>query len=537
MTRSRTLIFLLIAAFLSILSHPVVLGGWKLPDLGFLAFVSYVPLFWVVLHKNESKIFGKVFFFAFLFYLGTLYWLYNALHGYGHLDPAISILVLLILACILATYLSVIFVFSRFVEKRLSIPVFWTLPVFWVALEWCRTQWPLGGFPWAQAGYSQWKNLNLIQISDLFAVYGVTALLIWANLGIFEFIRSFQNKCFSKISVVKIIFVFLLLGLSLVYGSKRKSGIENISKNSPHFSLALLQGNIPQDEKWLSEEAENILKIYQKMTREAFSQKEKAVQLVIWPEASFPYEIALDQPKDFEYVGSFEGDILVGSVSYENKGRLPPATLYTPIDYPVYNSALLIKPGAQFSGAYFKHHLVPYGEYIPLKEILPFIGKLTGQMGEFVRGTEYNLLKSGNAAMGILICYEDIFPSIAQTLTRNGANLLVNITNDAWYGDSSALPQHLSFSTFRAIENRRSLVRATNTGMTASFDAAGNIWGLLPSFEQRILYDQVPLLTVPSFYSQHGDIFAYTCIAFSGLLIVLSLIGRHPGLEPGSHLH
>ena len=126
-------------------------------------------------------------------------------------------------------------------------------------------------------------------------------------------------------------------------------------------------------------------------------------------------------------------------------------------------------------GAYHKQHLVPYGEYIPLKTILPFLDKLTAHVGEFDAGESYATLNSGEARMGPLICYEDIFPDISRNQTRKGANLLINMTNDAWYGDSSALPQHLSFSPFRAVENRRSLVRATNNGMTATLDPLGRI--------------------------------------------------------------
>ena len=511
-------LFIFFSSLLAILSHPTVIFGHHLPDMGWLAFVAYTPLFYLVYKKEKSKVFKNAFCFGFLFYFGALYWLYNALNGYGHLPAVVTFLVLLLLVVILSLYLSLIFIFSKWIEKKTSISCFWTLPILWVTIEWCRSYWPLGGLPWAQAGYSQWKFLTFIQISDLFGIYGVTALVIWINLALLEMFSLLRNKSFQKKSGMRILFVFILTLSTLFYGAHQKSKVESISNQSPHFQLALLQGNIPQDEKWLLEKAEDILKIYQDMTREAFSKKQ--VQLVIWPEASFPYEIARDQQENIDYVGAFPGNILLGSVSYENKGRLPPDTLYTPLGFPIYNSALLIKPRSKLSGVYFKHHLVPYGEYMPFRDVLPFVGKLTSQMGDFIPGTEYNLLESSPAKMGILICYEDIFPEIAQTLVKNGANLLVNITNDAWYGNSSALPQHLSFSAFRAVENRRSLVRSTNTGMTATFDAAGNIWKLAPAFEQSILYDQVPLLDISSFYSQHGDLFAYACLAFSGLLML-----------------
>ncbi len=520
MSKKTKFFWVFISALLAIFSHPMVLGKSDFSNGGFLAFIAYLPLLYFVFQAGEKKPFRLVFLFGILFYLGTLHWLYIALNGYGHLHPLLSVGVLFILVLILATYFTGIFAFSYWMERKLSISHFWTLPLFWVSLEWLRTHWPLGGFPWAQAGYSQWKYLTFIQVADLVGVYGVTALLIWINLAVLEIISFIQKKEGRQKAALKIFFVLLLVLATLIYGVKQKTKVDEISLKAPHFNLALLQGNIPQDEKWLLEKSDEILRIYQEMTHQAFS--EQKISLVIWPEAAFPYEVALDEEEDLEAMGSYPGDLLLGAVSYENKGRLPASTLYTPLDFPVHNSALLIKPGSKLGGAYFKHHLVPYGEYIPLKSVIPFLGKVTGQMGEFLQGTEYNLLESGAARMGMLICYEDIFPEIAQRLVKAGANMLVNLTNDAWYGDSSALPQHLSFSAFRAIENRRSLVRATNTGISASFDASGNIWQRAPVFERKIIYDQIPLLTLSSFYAQWGDLFSYTCLAFSILLVLIA---------------
>lgn len=522
----RNYFWILISAMLAIFSHPIVIMGWDVPDLGYLGFIAYVPLFYVLFHSSKRQSFKLSFFFGCLFYLGTLHWLYKALNGFGHLPPALSVLLLLVLVALLALYLSCIILFSRWIESRLGLSHLLTLPVLWVAVEWCRTHWPLGGFPWAQAGYSQWKFLEFIQSADVLGVYGATALLIGINLAFTQLILNFQNSTFTFRKFFMPGIIFLLFALNLTYGFQRKSEISQVSAQAEHFNLALLQGNIPQDEKWLIEKADEILASYQAMTLEAFAHEDPKVELVIWPEAAVPYEIARDLQTHIDRIGNFPGDVLLGAVTYENKGLLPEDSLYSPLGYPIYNSALLLRKGPQLGGAYFKHHLVPYGEYIPLKDVIPFVGKLTEQMGEFQEGKEYNLLQSGAAKIGVLICYEDIFPQIAAQLTQNGANLLVNLTNDAWYGDSSALPQHLSFSAFRAIENRRSVVRATNTGMTASFDAVGKIWASAESFERKIVYDKVPLLTQSAFYSQHGDIFAYACLAISGLLMLGSLLCR-----------
>lgn len=520
----RSYFWIFFSAIVATLSHPTVIGGWNLPNLACLAFVAFVPLFYILIDVPSAKTFKLSFFFSFIFYSSTLYWLYKALNGYGHLPPWLAVFVLLLLVLILSCYFSFTFLVSKWISHRTGISSFWTLPVLWVATEWLRTYSPLGGFPWAQVGYTQWKALSFIQSADIFGVYGTTFLLVASNLAITNLIKIFRARDFTFKHLLKPISVCLILMANWLYGMHRQQEVSMHASKSEHYRIALLQGNIPQDEKWLLEKSDENLEIYQKMTLEAFANQSEAVQLVIWPEASFPHEIAIDLQSHIDRVGVFPGNVLLGAVTYENKGRLPKGILYSPMGFPIYNSALLFEPGPKLAGTYFKHHLVPYGEYVPLRNYIPFIGKLTNQMGEFLRGTDYKALSSGSAKIGVLICYEDIFPAIARQLTVNGANLLVNITNDAWYGDSSALPQHLSFSAFRAIENRRSLVRATNTGMTASFDAVGKIWALAPKFQQTILYDKVPLLNLESFYSRHGDIFAYACLAISGLLMLGSLI-------------
>jgi apolipoprotein N-acyltransferase len=238
-------------------------------------------------------------------------------------------------------------------------------------------------------------------------------------------------------------------------------------------------------------------------------------EVAIWPESSFPYEVALDHPTLLKAAGSFPKDLIVGTVTYESKGRTPPELLYAPPGTPIHNTALLLRPDGGIGGAYHKQHLVPYGEYIPLKEVLPFVRKLTAQIGEFERGSGYVLLPSGPVQMGPLVCYEDIFPEIARNHVRFGANLLVNVSNDAWYGDSSALVQHLNFSVFRAVENRRSLVRSTNTGITATLDPLGRVQKILPPFQRDTLIDEVAILKDLSFYTKWGDVFAYFCMTFT----------------------
>jgi apolipoprotein N-acyltransferase len=516
------LFIILLSALLAIFSHPAVFFGYRFPNLGFLAWVAYVPLLLLLSKKSGWQQWKAAFFFGVLFYSGATYWLYTAMNQFGKLSPAISVIVLMILVVILAAFFSIIFPLSRFIEQNLKIPRFWSLPLVWVGVEWFRSHWPLGGFPWCQLGYSQAGYPSFIQFADLTGVYGVTAMVVWGNLALVE-VSSFKSRVARHASLFS--FIALIIAV-VIYGSFAQSRISQEIKSSPKFRVGLLQGNIPQDEKWLVERAPEIIQTYQTMTHQAFF---LGADIALWPEASYPYDLSLDRPEDLKLLGEYPKDVVIGAVTYESWQLMHSGIKYVPLGIPIHNTAFLIHTDAEKDGVYHKQHLVPYGESIPLKKYIPFLGKLTAQVGEFEPGSKFTLLNSGEAKLGMLICYEDIFPEISRGHVNEGANLLANLSNDAWYGDSSALPQHLSFSIFRAIENRRSLIRSTNTGLTATVDPLGRIQKILSPFHRDILIDEVSLMSHLSFYSKRGDLFAYACLGLTGVMLIWSVYRRyHP---------
>lgn len=558
MRKKIFLIFILfISAFLATLSHPVVIKGFPFPSLGFLAWFAYIPLL-LILEKRSSRDQLKLaFLFGVFFYSGSMYWLYTALNSFGNLSPLISVAVLLLLILILSTYFGLIFFLSASLEKLLKISRFWILPLVWILVEWCRNHWPVGGFPWGQIGYSQARYPLVIQIADLAGVYGVTAFLVWINLAGVEILKLLVPKYVFPLTPTlsseergkkdypallgervlvgrlrgNFLFILILCLAVFIYGFYSKKNIAEKNQNVPKLRVALLQGNIPQSEKWLRQKANVILGIYLGMTQQALLQE---VDLLIWPESAYPFEISLEEPdfpKRFRSLFTESANathfpkLLLGAVTFE--GKLLPEMSYVPPEYPIHNSALLVDPLTHEMQSYHKQHLVPYGEYIPLKELLPFVKKLTAQMGEFQPGKIFNPLVFGVVRIGSLICYEDVFPEIARGHTNAGANLLVNLSNDAWYGNSSALPQHLNFSIFRAVENRRSLVRATNTGSTAFIDPTGNVQITLPTFTKDLLIGETSLLDSPNtFYSRFGDVFVWGSGGILLFLMIGTLFGK-----------
>ena len=183
-------------------------------------------------------------------------------------------------------------------------------------------------------------------------------------------------------------------------------------------------------------------------------------------------------------------------------------------NFKFYNTAYLLDPGGDILGAYNKVHLVPFGEYVPLQQYLPFIHKLTEQSGDFYAGTKGNTIVFNQSRIGVQICFEAIFPELSRAMVKNGANIIINITNDAWFGRSSAPFQHFSMIKFRAVENKRSVARAANTGISGFIDPCGRVLASTSLYEDSYLTRRIPLCDTMTVYTRYGDVFAFLCFAF-----------------------
>jgi apolipoprotein N-acyltransferase len=239
--------------------------------------------------------------------------------------------------------------------------------------------------------------------------------------------------------------------------------------------------------------------------------------LIVWPETATPFYFIYnpDLTKIIQdLVSETKTNFLIGSPSFIRKANK--------IEY--YNSAYLLGPEGTVTGKYDKTHLVPFGEYVPLKKWLPFIGKIVENVGDFCSGKKGSTVSLNGNNLGVLICYELIFPYLARAEVKNGAGLLVNITNDAWYGTTSAPYQHFSMAVFRAIENRRTLARAANTGISGFIDPVGRIIDSTNLFKDAAITTKVPILTGKTFYTLYGDLFAFACMAIVILMVMIILL-------------
>jgi apolipoprotein N-acyltransferase len=368
-------------------------------------------------------------------------------------------------------------------------------PTLWTALEFIRT-YALTGFPWGFLAYTQAGNLPLIQTAAWTGMYGVSWIVALANAGL---AAAMDREVPLVRRGIALAAIAALIGGASFLGAGRLG----IPPQGQPFQVAVLQGNVPQDMKWLPEFREEILQRYERLTLRAGGTRPT---LIVWPETAIPYLLRVDVPiraRVEAFAGKTRAHLLVGCVDAE---------ITSPPRY--FNSAFQVDPDRGIVGKYDKIHLVPFGEYIPLRPVLGlFVDTLTqGAIGDFQAGQEYTVFDLGQARFGVTISYEVYFPDQVRRYIQRGADFLVNITNDAWYGRTAAPYQHLAMVVFRAVENNAYLVRAANTGISAVVDPTGRVFAASDLFEEEILVQTIRTRAGETFYTRYGDVFAWLSV-------------------------
>jgi len=474
-------------------------------NLAPLSWVSLIPLM-IVIHKRtpaQSFLLGWI--SGSLGYLGILYWVNIVMTTYGHLPLPVSFTLHLFLSLYLGLYVGVSMWLVRRADQRDISPAL-SLPLVWVAGEYVRS-FALTGFPWAMLGYSQFRILPVIQIADITGVYGVSFLIVMTNAVGFLIIRGVLSGGHDRYPLKSASILALLLFLTVLYGLER---LDDIDEGSV-MRVVLVQGNIPQDVKWDPDFKEATVRVYERLTTEGVVH---GTDLVVWPESALPtfyQDDGVYGDRLRRLCRDLETSLLFGSPAYERKGG----------KNRFLNSAFLINEKGEDIGRSDKVHLVPFGEYVPLAPLFPFIQKLVVGIGDFVPGTEIRPLHHPRGDVGVLVCFEGIFPEIARSQVVAGARLLVNITNDAWFGRSSAPLQHLSMTVFRAIETRTPVARAANTGITAFITSKGEVEQATPLFTEAAIRSDMRLGSgVRTIYTKTGD-----ALAKLVLLVVIGGVG------------
>jgi apolipoprotein N-acyltransferase len=318
----------------------------------------------------------------------------------------------------------------------------------------------------------------------------------------------------NRLAAGSITVLVTAIALTLWYGHWRLNNVNAQISASARARVAVIQGNIDQAIKWDPAFQIETVKKYNRLSASIIDQHP---DLIVWPESATPFYFLYDiKPSElvFEGIHQTARDYLIGSPSFERDNDQ--------VKY--FNSAYLVNPRSKTMGKYDKAHLVPYGEYVPFKKWLPFLGKIVAQVGDFEAGEAGHTLPWKDQRIGVQICYEIIFPALSRAMARNHASLLVNITNDAWFGTTSGPYQHFSMTVFRAVENRRSLARAANTGISGFIDPTGKILAATALLEEAAVTQSIPLLREKSIYTSIGDLFARVCMAVVILAVILNMM-------------
>jgi apolipoprotein N-acyltransferase len=435
------------------------------------------------------------------------------MHHYGGLSLAAAMGVLVLFCLYLALYhgffggVLALVASKRAPVSRLALV---TAPFLWVGLELARTR--ISGFPWDLLGTVQVDNIPLSRITHVTGVYGLSFEILLVNTAVAAAFLVRKERRTSLLAVA--------LGAAVVLQGGRWISPAPVPATR---SALLVQQNIPilDGSDWTMEYFQSTLGDLASISQ---GQRGTRPDLILWPESPAPFYNGDPLFRDeVSRIARREGTwVLAGNIGVRN------VSMARQEGTDVYNSASLISPSGEWTSRYDKIHLVPFGEYLPFKQVFGFAGGLTKEVGDFARGTSRQPLMAGDQKLGVFICYESIFPDEVRRFAAQGAQVLVNLSNDGWYGDSGAYAQHLLQSRVRALENDRWLLLDTNTGLTAVVDPYGRITAELPRKIRVALQAGYSLADVTTFYTRHGDWFAYLCaiISVGALVMRFSLRNR-----------
>jgi apolipoprotein N-acyltransferase len=500
MTQSRLSGFALAA-----LSGLLVVACFPRFDVDWVAWVALVPLLLALdgASPGRAMLLGQV--TGVIFFVGVFEWIWQV--------PAYNVLDEAMLGLYLALYFAVWALGFRWLRGRLALPAALLAPALWVSMEYLRGHAGFLSLPWMYLGHSQYRQPLVLQITSITGVYGISFVIVLVNVAVAQLIlrrpTTWRTVPGSAIAALASVAIVLAQGAIVLSGAPP----------GEQLTVAAIQGNVPQNVKWDAAHRESTLQRYTELTREAARQRPA---LIVWPETAVPGDVEHD-PRLFKPVRQLAIEVgiplLVGSAEHAK---------FTKREYGsrTYNSMVLVTPDGRIAGAYRKIRLVPFGEYVPLKGVFTWPAAIASSMGDSVAGETPMVFRIGDVGVASTICWENIFADLFRQFVRQGARVVVNATNEAWFQDSGAPRQFLAISVFRAAEHRVSVLRVANTGISAVIDPYGRIVQRLRSPEGRdvfiagVLAASLPVVHVTTFYTAHGDVFAVGLLTGCALLTV-----------------
>jgi apolipoprotein N-acyltransferase len=492
-------------------------------DLGFLAWFSLIPLFLAIRYTSLRFSLSLIFLTSMLSLMVIFYWI--------NIPRGVRPYHYLIFGVYLTAFYILFGLLIHFITQRTDLPWAITAPPLWVSMEYLRSHADFMSFPWALLGHSQYANLPVLQLAAATGVFGISFIIVMTNATVTDWILSHRsgekrtrgqrvrNSAVLRLAGawVAVLLIFLAGWVSLQQVPSGRS-----------LSLAVVQGNIPQELKWERACRDFIFSRYEDLSRTAAGSNPR---LIVWPEAATPGHVLMDPPslkRMVKLAREVKTYMLIGSAEYPKFDKILVRKVKSA------NTALFFSPEGKIKGQYLKIRLLPFGEYVPYEGTFPWPEVLVPRsIKSDLAGKEQILFDLEGIKIGTLICSEGMYPELSRSLVQKGAGLLVNISNEAWFGKSAYPYQFLSLCVFRAVENRVNMARASNTGISCFIDPYGRISGQVRNSTEDIFIAgtstaSVYLSPAGTFYTRHGDVFAWLCVIFSAGLLGWAIFKKKP---------
>ena len=548
--RLRRLALAALGGLLEALALPLVVPGLGLREVdprGFLELLAWFGLVPALVAlrgasgAGEAALLGLV--AGLSAFYAAIYWVSHAMTAFGGLSQGVAFVGLTGLVLYMAAHWAMAFWASSTVTRRTGWPLWAVLPPVWVATEFLRNS-LFTGFPWANLGYTQVRTGPVAQLAALGGVYAVAGLVVLVNGVLLAWWEHFRGKGHVPRPWRGTAVAGVVLLLTVGHGVWRLAEVRREMAGAPRVRIGLVQANVSQEVK--NQGPRNAERIVRRLWPLTVQADREGAALVAWPEASWPFALSPRMPGLRAVAPQLEplsrAHLLLGATTVQwSQGPEGRAAQ-------VENSAFLLGPDLSVEDRYVKHHLVPFGEYVPLREWLPFLRSVVPQMAPMASGGRLVPMSFEDAgqrrSFAPMICFDAIFPEVARTFARQGVDFLVNPTNDAWYGYSSGPYQFLAIVRMRAIETGRSVARPAYAGVSALILPTGEVLpGALevgpvdralapdPDEPSRLLVGDVPVLRGLTPYTRFGDLFAWACVGATAVLLAVASV-RRPARAP-----
>jgi apolipoprotein N-acyltransferase len=505
---------------MAVLSSLLLILAFPNFNLWLLAWIGVVPLMLAVARSPQMQV--RAFLLGWMagtiFFYGTCYWLTYSMIRYGHIPAVISYLLLVPCAVVMGLFPAAFGLLLARLLARFGLRALFAAPLLWVALEWTRLG--VTGQLWNAIGYSQAYRPALIQAASWGGVYAVGFLILTVNAALAFLLLRRTKSAFAVFAAIIVSIAFIIVWQNYFLGPQsieRPLG----TPDEERTHIVAVQPNVPMEQQESVAETEALIARHISLSESALEKfkDSPSPRVVIWPES----------PMNFMYARDSQFRDMLAEFTSKNRTSVIFNALEPAPANGSYNSAVLVNEEGRLVVQYDKIRLLPFGEYIPLPRWLPGANLVPVMVGDFTPGAQYPLLPLGQTRAGIFICFESAFPSIARRFAKDGADVLINISNDGYLGPTPVMRQHLANTVFRAVENNRTVVRVTNTGITAYITPRGEVLDATGGFETATrTWTVTRAWSSQTFYTRYGDLFVGICAAISLLLIIMSPKSQAP---------